>query len=150
MKKNNISIEAANLILGETGESDKFQVRFWKYLKLNLSIPYLDANTIVRISRELSKVESPNVDADMFTEMMRTAKNLKFECRAIAIATGSWFPFLSRLIGKGKPKDIRQLLEIIKEKSDPEAFFLGIKLAKGLDKLKPRENLSAAKPSGDA
>lgn len=142
----NFSNESAKLLLGVTDSGDVFYVRFL-FLNIKLSIPYQSANQIVKISRQVAKMVEPNVDGDMFSEMMRTADNLKYKCRAIAIATGSKIPFLSYLIGRGENKDIYTLLKIVESKSDPESFFLSTKLAKGLNKLKLKENSEALKPS---
>lgn len=129
--------EAANVILGEAGEGDKFTLKYGIF-KLRLSIKPVTARDMIRISREVCKI-SAEIDMNdaMFPQMAEQAGGLKYVCRSIAIATGTpYVRLVSRAISRLSLKDIFKLWNIVVKQSDPSSFFFIMVSARGMNKMK--------------
>lgn len=131
----NIEKEAAKLIIGKKDESDRFWINF-PWFKIPLHIPLQTASQVFKTSYFACKMTDINKDGEAYPEMVRNRRNINLQCKAIAVATGSWIPFLWLIIKKKSTnEDIHKLYKMIKVKSDPEAFFFTMALVKGMNKL---------------
>lgn len=131
--------QVANVILGVAGPSDTFVLRYG-WFKFKMSIKPLTARQIIEISGQLSKIKDINAENEMFPGLIEGSPDLKYVCRAITIATGTKLRALVNRAILGLPlKDINTLLSIVKKQTDCELFFYTIILAKGLNRLKPKE-----------
>jgi len=146
--------EAANLILGEAGEGDKFTLKYG-LLKFRLSIRPLTARGVIRVSREVCRIDGEfDMEATMFPQMTTQAEGIRYVCRSIAIATGTRFVrIVTRAISDLPLKDIFTLWNIVVKQSDPSSFFFIIISAKGMNMMKKitpkQEKQEEAKQSSD-
>jgi hypothetical protein len=131
--------QVANVILGIAGPSDCFTIRYG-WFRFKLKIKPLTARQIIEISGQLSKIKDINTETDMFPGVIEGSPDLLHICKAITIATGTKFRRLvTRAVLDLPLKDIETLLKIVKKQTDCELFFYTIILAKGLNKLKLKE-----------
>lgn len=129
--------EAANVILGEAGEGDKFNLKYGIF-KFRLSIRPVTARDMIRISREVSQIGGEiDMNEAIFPQAIEQASGLKYVCRSIAIATGTpYVKIVSKAISKLQLSDILKLWNIVVKQSDPSSFFFIMISAKGMNKLK--------------
>jgi len=132
--------EAANVILGEAGEGDKFILRYGIF-KFRLSVRPVTARDMIRISREVCHINAQiDMNEAMFPQLAEQAGGLKYVCNSIAIATGTkYVKLVSRAISRLSLGDIFKLWNIVVKQSDPSSFFFIMISAKGLNKLKKME-----------
>jgi len=129
--------EAANVILGEAGEGDKFILRYGIF-KFRLSVRPVTARDMIRISREVCHINAQiDMNEAMFPQLAEQAGGLKYVCNSIAIATGTkYVKLVSRAISRLSLGDIFKLWNIVVKQSDPSSFFFIMISAKGLNKMK--------------
>lgn len=145
-----MEVQAANIILGLSGVSDRFTIR-WCGLRFRMKIRPISVRGVIQISRELAKLKDVDFDANMFPEAMAKAENLKHICRAIAIATGTRFPgIIARMLTNIDLKDLRTLWDAVEKQTDPKHFFFIMVSAKGLNQLKTTKTITQKpEPSGE-
>jgi hypothetical protein len=140
--------QVGNVILGESGPSDKFTLK-WGIFKFRLGIKPLTAEMMIRISREISKISEVKAEAEMFTAFMKGCPDLVYISRIIAIATGTRF---NRIVAKAvlglDLKDIRTLFSIVRKQCDSEVFFYIIVTAGKMNLLKKQERQGEENLSG--
>ena len=132
--------KASNIILGRTGPSDRFTLRFG-WFKFRLGIKPLSAKQLIEISREVSKISSIDEKKDMFPALMEGVTDTRYIARIIAIATATKYRrIVTRAVMKLPLKDIQTLFKIVHKQSDPTPFFFITILAKGrMNLLEPKE-----------
>ena len=132
--------KASNIILGRTGPSDRFTLRFG-WFKFRLGIKPLSAKQLIEISREVSKISSIDEKKDMFPALMEGVTDTRYIARIIAIATATRYRrIVTRAIMKLPLSDIQTLFKIVRKQSDPTPFFFITILAKGrMNLLEPKE-----------
>lgn len=135
----NIEAQAADLILGKETEGEKFSIKLLGFT-LKFQIRPLTTRQFIEISKHLSKIVGIDQDKEMFPEMVKRSGDLKHICKAVAIATGSEMPFLSRIIeSQADIEDLYSLMNIIRKQSNPERFFFILMLSRGMNQLQKRE-----------
>ena len=132
--------KASNIILGRTGPSDRFTLRFG-WFKFRLGIKPLSAKQLIEISREVSKISSIDEKKDMFPALMEGVTDTRYIARIIAIATATRYRrIVTRAVMKLPLSDIQTLFKIVHKQSDPTPFFFITILAKGrMNLLEPKE-----------
>lgn len=129
-------VEAANIVLGLSGEGDRFVIK-WHGLKLKLKIKALSTRTLILISREIAQIPEVTTEKDVFPTIIGNADSLRRVCRSIAYATGTRFVRLVTVAIEELPlKDIQALWKIVIKQSDPSSFFFIMVSAKGMNQLK--------------
>jgi hypothetical protein len=137
-------VEAANVILEQSGEGDKFKIRYGA-LRLNLSIRPVTVRGLIKISREVAQIGEIDPEMSSFQAQMTNAHSLKYICNAIAVATGSRFTkIISRAISKLELKHIQTLWAIVIKQSDPSSFFFIMVSAKGMNQMKKQQQKQKA------
>jgi hypothetical protein len=132
----NIESQAADLILGNSKDGDKFSIRILG-ITVKLHIRPLTTRQIICISRHLAKIADIDPDKEMFPEMINRTCDLSHVCKAIAVATGSRIPFLSKIIeSQADTSDLATLMQMIRKQSNAERFFFTMILAKGMNQMK--------------
>ncbi len=147
MENKNITSEsAANLVLGIAGDGDKFSIKTGLF-EFRFQLRPLWTFHVVKISREISKMQEIDPSADAFAEMFKRSGNYKNVCNSIAIAAlfKEWKIFLfkrivSRLIMKSEPVQVQQLWDMVKDKTDPKRFFFIMVSAKGFNKFQTKKS----------
>jgi len=134
-------IESANIILGEAGEAKEFRIK-WGWLRFNLRIKPITTKQLILISRELSNVTELNPDQDAFPEILNNAESLFYISRAIAIATGTrHVKIVAEAIRDLPLIHLKTLFTTLIKQSDPESFFFIMISARGMNKLKKKEDV---------
>lgn len=129
-------VEAADIILGLSGDGDKFRLK-WHGLTFKLQIRALSTRTLIRVSREVAQIPELTPETGMFPAIEVNAKSLDRICRSIAITTGTRFVRLVAVAIKELPlKDVQTLWKIVLKQSDPTSFFFIMASARGMNKLK--------------
>lgn len=131
--------QVANVILGKAGPGDSFTIKYG-WFKFNLEIKPLTARQVIGVGAELSKLKDINPEDEKFPALIENSSDLNHISRAISIATGTRLKrIVTRAILKLPLKDIYTLLMIVKKQTECDLFFYTIILAKGLNKLKPKD-----------
>jgi len=132
-------IESADVILGEAGELKEFTIR-WGWMRLKLKIKPITTNQLIRISREVCHVTELNSESYTFPEILNNSKSLYFISKAIAIATGTrYIKIVAEAIRDLPLIHVKTLWSSVISQSDPESFFFIIISARGMNKLKKKE-----------
>lgn len=147
----NKEVEAANLLLGESS-GEQFTV-IWHGIPFRYKIRPITARMLIRMSREIAMIPTPELDDIHFQAELEHANGLSHICRAIAIASGSkhiWFS--SMIIEQLELKHIYTLWKTIMANSDPSSFFFIMVSAKGMNRLKSNkvqssEQTASSEPS---
>jgi hypothetical protein len=132
--------QAANIILGESGQAFRFTLHYGIF-KLKMQIKPITAGQMIAISREVSKLGNINPEQEMFPALMDGATDLRHIAAIIAIATGTRFRRITqRAILRLPLKDIETLFKMVHTQSDPQPFFFITVLAKGrMSLLNPKK-----------
>lgn len=131
--------KAANIILGKSGPSERFSIR-WGFITFRLGIKPVPVKYLIEISAQLSKIKDINPEGELFPEMISNVSDLKYIARSVAIATGTRFRcIVTRAILKLPTDSLEKLFNIVIKQSDPRSFFFIIASARGVNKLKPKE-----------
>jgi len=145
-------VKAANLILGLSGQGEKFQIK-WHGLKVNLQIRPITVKGMIKISREVAYLKDLDTEEAVFKTQMEHAASLSHICKAIAIATGTRFTRLvARMIAGLELKHVQTLWAIVIGQSDPNSFFFIMVSGKGMNQMKTKkakEPQEAEKPSSE-
>jgi hypothetical protein len=127
----NIQADAANVILGLSGPSDRFTLRYG-WLRFYLKIKPLTTKQLIEISRELSKVKEIDRNKTSFSALMDGIEDTWYIARSIAIATGTKHRrIVTKAIMKLDLKDVQTLFKLVHKHSDPSPYFFFTILAKG-------------------
>lgn len=128
--------QAANILLGKAGPSERFKIKYGIFT-FRLKIKPITARQIIEISGEASKVDPENLEKDLFPAMLENSNYLLYVSRIIAIATGTRFKrIVTRAIMDLPLQDIFTLSKIVRKQSDPEVFFYILASMKGLNRMK--------------
>lgn len=145
--KENMALEASNLVLGKAGKGFIFYVK-WFVFTFKFQIRPLWPEQIIKIDNELLKMMEIDSSADANEEFTRKSKNYKNICNAIATAAlFKWWKillfkrFVSRLIAKAEPENIQVLLDMVKKQKDPERFFFIMGSAIGFSQLRSLKSI---------
>lgn len=132
--------ELSNVILGESGEADRFKLKIWG-ITFKMQIRLLTARQLIQIGGEVSKLrEIEDPENTMFQVVMQNSGDLKAICKVITIATGTYFQsIIYRAIMRLPLVDIQTLFDIIIKQSDAERFFFIISAGRRLNILKKKQ-----------
>jgi hypothetical protein len=123
--------QAANILLGRSGEADRFDLK-WGFITFHLQIKPLTARQVIDISGELSSIGDYDSDMEMFPVLMQNSNDLTAISMAIAIATGTKHKrAVAKAIRNLPLEDIKRLFQIVYKQTDPTPFFFITVLAKG-------------------
>lgn len=131
----NIEAEAARLILGKRTKGFKVTIKYG-VLRLRTQIHYVSAESVIRISEQISKINDYDPDAPIFTELIKNAKDMRHVSQAIAIATSFPAKWIIRKAINALPyEDIEALWNIVKERIRGDRFFFIMESARSVNQL---------------
>lgn len=138
--KENGEERLAKLILNKTSAEDCFDIEH-KGKTLKLGVRPLSGRRLVEVSEQLSKCSNLEDNGQsVFHALMENASNLKYVCKAIAIATEAKnLKKTTEAIYNLELSQIETLWNIVVKNSDASFFFSIMNSAKNLNLMKKKK-----------